>query len=237
MGEGLGMIGRGSRALVAVLAAALVLAGCNRGNDAAPVQLQLARASGGLVKSIFGGRKAQARPEPTRAQLEATGESIISLVAERREMQAYLYMADRHRDDLPGVLETWRTTDEGASLTLRDGVLVTTRGFGGDLLSTSVELQDGHLGPLPGAVVQQIRVSDNRKRALYLSCDMADLGPEPVVILGKTHATRHLQQRCEGGGGRVVNDFWTDARAGMIWQSRQWAGPEVGYLRVQRVTK
>ena len=82
-----------------------------------------------------------------------------------------------------------------------------------------------------------IRNLDYRETALALSCELVDLGPETIEIVERRHATRHLQQRCAGGGGRVVNEYWTDPRAGILWQSRQWAGPHLGYIRLRRLVK
>ncbi len=45
-----------------------------------------------------------------------------------------------------------------------------------------------------------------------------------------------VQQRCSGGGGEVVNDYWVDSRGGLVWKSRQWAGPQIGYIRFRRLT-
>jgi len=70
---------------------------------------------------------------------------------------------------------------------------------------------------------------------LSLSCDLQDLGMETIVIVERSHHTRHLQERCEGGGGGVVNDYWVDPNRPVVWQSRQWAGPNVGYLRLRRL--
>jgi len=86
----------------------------------------------------------------------------------------------------------------------------------------------------------QIRGLDNRAQTLVMACEVRDIGTETVEIVELNHATRHLQERCEGGvgsgGGVVVNDYWVDSRSGRIWQSRQWAGPTIGYLRIRQLT-
>ena len=46
-----------------------------------------------------------------------------------------------------------------------------------------------------------------------------------------------LVHRGEGpDGGVVVNDYWVDPGGGLVWQSRQWGGPAMGYLRTRRLT-
>lgn len=235
MGEGLGM--NGTRIWALLLAAGLALAGCSGGNEAAPMQLEIARATKGLVGQMVQGRKSvSGQAELSRAQLEAIGMPISEVSAERRDLKAYLFLAEAHRDETPGLIEVWMTGDQLATVTTRDGLLIATRGLGGDLLSSAVP-QAPEGGPQSGALEQRIHYGDNRERGLALSCEVADLGPASIEILGNQHATRHLRQSCEGAGGQVINEYWRDPRDGTIWQSRQWAGPYVGYLGLRRVTK
>ena len=57
---------------------------------------------------------------------------------------------------------------------------------------------------------------------------------QKLEIYEKYYNTRHLQERCEGPGQTVViNDYWVDSRSQKVWKSRQWAGPETGYLRIR----
>jgi len=235
MGEGLGMIGKRTWALL--LAGGLALAGCSGGNEEATMQLELARATKGLVGQMVQGRKSVSeQAELSRAQLEAIGVPITEVTAERRELKAYLFLAEAHRDETPGLIEVWMAGDQLSTVTTRGGLLIATRGLGGDLLSSAVPLAPEG-GPQSGGLEQRIHYGDNRERGLALSCEVEDLGPASIEILGNQHATRHLRQTCEGAGGRVTNEYWRDPRDGTIWQSRQWAGPYVGYLGLRRVTK
>jgi hypothetical protein len=82
-----------------------------------------------------------------------------------------------------------------------------------------------------------LRDKGNDQTRLSLACSLHDLGPAPIEIVEVAHPTRHLQERCEGGGGTVVNDYWVDSRPGrnQVWQSRQWAGPETGYVQIRQL--
>ena len=60
-------------------------------------------------------------------------------------------------------------------------------------------------------------------------CDGMALGGETCVSQGATIGGQPLAQ------GRVVNDYWADPHRGIMWMSRQWAGPDVGYLRIRRL--
>ncbi|TDE34230.1 YjbF family lipoprotein [Antarcticimicrobium sediminis] len=222
-------------------AALLALAGCSRGTDAPPTQLQLLNAARGSVGQIARkarGTAAPTRPPLTRAALDTVTVPVLEVTVERRDDWAFLFRTLERSDSSPGRIEQWNTEDSNVTLSLRNGVLIATRGLGGDLLSSAVQVVDGQPGPASGGEhLQMIRNLDYRETALTLSCELVDLGPETIEIVERRHATHHLQQRCEGGGGRVVNDYWTDPRAGIIWKSRQWAGPHLGYLSLRRLVK
>jgi len=213
----------------------LVLASCSGGPDAPTLELQVIDSVRG---SIAARTTAQpARPPVTRALLDTLDGAFLEVTREERNQTAFLSPSVRTRDSQPGAITVWRTeTDE--TLTVRGGMLIATRGLGGDILSTDMRVGAGGLGPAPaGKRVIDVRNADNRKVAMVLDCRLADLGSETIEIIGARHATRHLQEHCTGAGGRVVNDYWIDSGSGLIWQSRQWAGPHIGYLRLRQVTR
>lgn len=212
----------------------LFLAACSGGTDAPPVQLQILEAGRAAIAAQ--GAPATPRPEMTRALLDTVTVPLLEVTRERTGQVAYLYLSLARRDGSPGRINVWRTQDD-ASLATRGGVLIATRGLGGDVLSSAVALRATAPGPVTGERVQYIRALDNKELRLALTCTVTDLGPAGIEIVGRRHATRHLRERCEGGGGSVVNDYWVDSRAGLIWQSRQWAGPQIGYLRLRRLTR
>ena len=223
----------------------LVLAGCTGGSGGsggrgdAPLQLQILKAG---REAIAAGR-ATKTPELTRAFLDGVDGALLEVTLERRDQRAYLYTEAQRRDAYPGQIVVWRTGDN-VSLVMRNGVLSATRGLGGDIASSRVQVANGVAGPSgSGEKSFDIRARDNKALHLSLICEVADLGPKTIRIIGLDHPTRHLRETCEGGRtaggsiGTVVNDYWVDQRAGLVWQSRQWAGPEVGYLRIRQVNR
>jgi hypothetical protein len=225
--------------------ALLVLAGCTRGSGGggergdAPLQLQIFKAG----REAIAAARATKTPELTRAVLDGVEGALLEVTLERRDQRAYLYVEARHQDAYPGQIVIWRTGDN-VSLMMRSGVLFASRGLGGDILSGRVQVANGVPGPsASGEKSFDIRALDNKALRLTLVCEVADLGPKTIQIIGRNHPTRHLRETCEGGrtadgaSGVVVNDYWVDRRAGLVWQSRQWAGPEVGYLRIRQVNR
>jgi hypothetical protein len=219
---------------LALLLSGLV-AGCSGGDGVPTLNAQVTKAAVGAVKARTAAKAQQPAPL-TRAALNTVPGSYIEVVLERRDALAYLSLSGARRDDAPGQIQVWRSQDN-ASVAMRNGVLIQTRGLGGDILSSSVHVRGDAPGPSAGGErVMLIRALDNKELRLSLACDLRDLGPETIEIVQTRYATRHLQERCEGGEGAIRNDYWVDSRSGLVWQSRQWAGPYIGYMRTRRLT-
>lgn len=209
------------------------LAACQGGTDAPTLQLQVIEAAS---QSLAARRNSQPKsPPPTRAALDTLDGAFLEATRERQARTAFLYPSLQTRDRQPGAITVWRT-DSNETLTVRGGVLIATRGLGGDLLSSSLQLSSSGQGPASGQRVLDVRSGDNSKTTLVLNCEVTDLGPETIGIIERQYPTRHLRERCVGGGGTVTNDYWLDTRRSLVRQSRQWAGPQIGYLRLRQVT-
>jgi hypothetical protein len=215
--------------------AALVLAGCSGGTqEPSTILIALDRLGQSLARSDAPQAE---RPPLTRAALDVLDGAFLEATIEDRDLLAYLFVNAEREDDGPGPIVVWRTDDD-ITLTLRGGVLVATRGLGRDIISAGTLQQPGRPGPAPGTGQRQIflMTGGNQVQTLTLACEVTDLGPETIVIVERAHPTRHLRETCQGGGGAIVNDYWVDAARGLVWQSRQWAGPQTGYMRFRQLT-
>jgi hypothetical protein len=235
MGEGLGMNMLSRLFSRAVLFGVLlpVLAGCQGGTDAPTLQLQVLEAAQTAIVEKRTGRPGEL--PLNRAALDTQEDSFLEVTRERRRVTAFLKASLQTRDSQPGEITVWRT-DSNETLTTRGGVLVATRGLGGDLLSSSLQLSGRGQAPASGERVLYVRSGDNSKTTLVLTCEVTDLGSETTTIIERKYPTRHVRERCTGGGGTVINDYWIDRGRPRVRQSRQWAGPQIGYLRLRRLT-
>ncbi len=219
-----------------LIGATLLLSACSSGTEEAPLQLQVFNSTRDLIRARISSGQEVERPPLRRSDLDPLEGSYLEASIERRDILAYLFVNVDLDDDYPGRLRVWRT-DDNVTLTMRNGVLVSTRGLGDDLLSSRVQVSGTRPGPSSGGEhVQYIRTAEYDSLQMSFACELVDLGPETIVIVERKHATRHLQQRCTGPSGEFVNDYWADSGAGLIWQSRQWAGPGIGYMRFRRLT-
>lgn len=175
------------------------------------------------------------RPPVTRAVLDTLDGAFMEAVIEKDDQLAYLFVTASGRTPDGAVQIVWRSED-AVNLVLRNDVLLAARGIRGDLISSDVQISPSRIGPQPGERRMFLAALDNQSVQLVFACEVTDLGPATISIVERSHRTRHYQERCEGPAGSITNDYWIDSGAGIAWQSRQWAGPEVGYIRFRRLT-
>ena len=226
-----------TRVLALLALAATVLSGCAGGETGTvPIYRQIFDATAGSIQK---NRARKAAPPPlTRAALAQVTDPYVEVTLERSGITAYLFQSTRRHDEFPGEIVQWRTEDE-VTVTTRAGMVIATRGLGGDLMSASAPAAAGRVGPVSGGErLMDVRTGALELAQLTLACELEDRGPATVEIVELRHSTRHLVERCAvSGGGRIENEYWVDQGAGIIWQSVQWAGPHVGYLTLRRLTK
>lgn len=231
------MLNEPSFGLPQLLPAVLIgLVSCTGGTGEAPLEVELLETTQQAITQWRSGGTAPPAAEVSRELLDSLDYPLLEVRIERRDVLAYLGVQTERHDGQPGKVVVWRTRDD-ATLALRNGMLISTRGLGGDIVSAYVPARGDAPGPsVSGAQFQMIRSGGGSPQRLTLVCDLADLGIETIEIIGHQHATQHLRQRCEAeSGGRVTNDYWVEPMVGLVWQSRQWAGPYIGYLQLRLV--
>lgn len=227
--------------LLPLLALAL-LAGCSNRGDETSATLKTFAAIGAAVGRAVGSDEAAPQPQLTRAVLDTIDGEFLQAQIEKTGSSAFMYISGERvggaAGDEGGRLLVWRTEND-VSLTTRDGVLIATRGLGNDMISSTA-------GPIraalrarsngQGARRQVYSALDNKPVTLNLACEIADLGAETIVIVERRHSTKHLRETCVVDGGTVVNDYWIDSAGPVVWRSRQWAGPYIGYVQFNQLT-
>jgi len=221
------------RTTVAAIALA-ALAGCgNEKSESSP----LGSTVGAVAKATFSqlpGRKAKAAApakapaKVTRADLEKFGVPILRTVMPVRGADALLTPIDAKGD-----VVTWSTTD-GTTFTLRDGVLIQTRGLGSDLMSSQAPTVAQLL--TPGGTHQRqyffLGVEDRTTRRAY-DCTVTIAGQETIEIFGRSHRVTKVAEECARPQGKITNDFWIEGRT--IRKSRQLVSGGTGFADFERV--
>lgn len=216
-----------------VLALALALAAC--GSDRPPGALSVGAVLGSIApKAPAPNAAAPAKVDPAlvaegRKLLEAGGKPIISVASPAIGFASLMTPIGRN-----GPVTTW-ANPEYQTLGMRDGVLLATRGLPGDLMSaTAPTAAQLAVGAGHHRRAHYLLDGADQNRALAFDCAISVSGRETIEILGKSYATRVVDESCEGPAGRIENRFWFDA-AGLIRQSHQMLAPGREPLILQAV--
>lgn len=215
---------------------ALVTA-CAKGPEDTPLELEIGKVVRDQIKNRWNRAEAPKPPVLTRALLDTIQDPHVEVVIEDADLRDYVTLQLAREDDLPGQLEVWRTVDN-ITFSFRDGMLVATRGLRGTMLSAQVAADgQGAMGPASGGQRRyKFRGDDEGSFQITLACELHELGTKTLEIVERFYSVRHVQEECTGPqGGQITNDYWIDSRSGRLWQSRQWAGPSIGYIRFRQV--
>lgn len=220
------------------LAAMALIAGCSSGGEGRDNAVVTAASQ--LITELRQQRQSPERPpvvQVTPQQLANTKVPALQVNPETRGGSDFLRLVSRRDDDDPGTVAVWRASDN-AQVFLRNGVLIGTRGIGGDIISTEADATVAAvMGARAGGGARRYFLSDGGYSdvELVLSCDIRNLGPETTQIVNLRYQTVHLRENCIGGVDdrvSIVNDYWVQADSGIVRRSRQWAGPYSGYFEM-----
>jgi len=133
-----------------------------------------------------------------------------------------------------GSRTTWAST-EGASITIEEGVISATRGFGADLMGLQT--------PVVGAALQEpsnyIRTHDllnglGQIERLDYQCVSSFMKEETLEVSDKSYETTAYSEVCEGEQYSFTNTYWLTSD-GTFVQSVQWISPELGHIGYQKL--
>ena len=207
----------------AMLAAiALGLAGCSSQGGG----LGALGAPGQIARSVMPA-KAPVQVIPfdlTAPMISETNGNVLMAQFESRSLVTPMVLSGRN-----GEADTYSAAGIIA-LTLRDGIVLATRGFGDDMMSARIPTR-----------AQVVAASAGHRRSyeffdglMQLSevdapCVLERGGTAQVVTGGKTVQTRIIAETCNSPFGRIDNSYWVTA-GGKIVKSRQWISPGMGYV-------
>lgn len=179
-------------------------------------------------------------PDPQRVLVVAqhalsntTGPILLYALEDRKAVSVLRPIAQN------GSYQTWAAygSSERRSISTLNGVLVSTRGLGNDLMSSRLEpLLDVVSRRENGVATIQQRYIDGENKIVNLKSDCKITRGETEALSGGSGAVSGLRMtaECWQADRSVVNSYLVD-RNGSILQSRHWVGPTMGYSSIQRL--
>lgn len=169
----------------------------------------------------------------SRAGVERLDEPLILADVPALETAATLLPAGRNGD-----VVTWQAAG-GAQISLDRGVVVATRGLGFDLMSADASATIARLhGPATGGPYERFAsYMDGENDTVFAAmvCEMQPLGLQVLPVLASRHEVLFIEETCALPDATMTNYYWLQTD-GTIRKSRQWVGPEVGYLEIELLT-
>ena len=170
------------------------------------------------------------RAKLTRAALEEAGKPVLYAALPKRKAASLLGLSGRN-----GTVLTWQTPDN-ISLSFDEGVLTATRGLGFDLMSAETAETRRMLAgaEMPDRYPRLHGYLDGEHRHRFKSylCRRADARRETITLVGATREVTRIAESCTAPGVEIINLYWR-GDDGVIWKSRQWAGPETGLVETE----
>ena len=160
-------------------------------------------------------------PEITRALLDSIDAPRLQVESARRDTRAVMYVSAVRGDIL-----VWRSLDDG-TWSLRDGVLIQSRGTGGDILSANASIVFRALqsGQASGQRSYTFLDGDFRQVRRVFDCSIRRVGAETITIVERAYRTDRFDETCSDGTTSFTNTYWRDQGGGKMRKSQQWAGP------------
>lgn len=211
----------------AALIAAAALSGC--GSDKEPTLG--GKLLGEAVKLASASRTAKAAPRSaiTRAELAAYKTPMI--MAEIPSIGFFTFVVPYGQN---GDVETWASTDD-KTIAFRQGVVVGTRGFGGDMMQAQAPTI-GQIASGSGTHQRIYYFTDGADRTLRFefACTLANRGATAITVVERQHTVRHVTESCTGKSADFVNEYWLES-GNFLRKSNQLLNPQWGPLVLSRV--
>jgi hypothetical protein len=203
----------------------LAVSACGSDRDETATLRSLQTSASGVV-GIFKKPTAAPPTRVTRAVLDVITSPVDVVTLENANVQAVI-----GKLSTSGNVETWTSVDS-RTLSMRDGMILATRGFAGDLMSAQVPrlsqiMQTGQ----PYVRRYGLLSGDDQMVMQRFECQTEKVGAKSITIVDLRFSTQRITETCVGATGAHKNDFWIES-TGKLRQSRQWIGEAMGFVVV-----
>lgn len=164
----------------------------------------------------------------TRATVDGIGAPVDLVTIENRGAQGLIVQVGTN-----GSVETWSSADN-KTLSMRNGMLVATRGLGGDLMSAAVpnlaQLESGQTVKRAHTVLD----GEDKPFTHRFDCRGIRNGAKTITVVERSYQTQHITEDCNGPDGSFSNDYWVQT-GGKLRRSRQFVSESVGFVVIEHL--
>lgn len=222
---------RRMRAGLILAAAATMLSAC--GNTPGSGGAQLLQRLPGLFSNRTG--QAVVTPQLIAQGLSATDKPVQMYEIESRKTQFLMLEIERN-----GPYQTFGSTTR-QMIAMRRGMITSTRGFGGDLMSSDVDNLLAQVSRRAPATVQydmRFLTPENLTEVQRYACTLRLDGTRAVQSGEVNSSGTVVRAECNGvGRPDSFTNSYVVASDGYILSTRQWLGDTLGYVKAQALRR
>lgn len=217
-----------AKRLLGALALALPLAAC--GND--PNQNLFGK---GMTKRLTTKKEApkQVTQQDVNSALSGTSGPLEFITREDKSAWSFILQIETN-----GPYATFGNSAR-QTLTMRNGVVTSTRGLGGDLMSSDLTgvlpLIQGRRAGTATRIMRHLNGEDETVETAF-SCTVTPGKMAPVKLGAVNTSARQVTERCTSDKVTFTNTYLVDS-GGRSLGSRQWLSPEQGSLLFQTLRR
>lgn len=171
---------------------------------------------------------APAAAAPSPSAIAANPGDILLVTIMSRNAVAPLTKIAQNGDTV-----TWISPGK-VSLTLKDDIVIATRGLNEDLMGATVTGVRAALAA-GGGTARRTHSYLNSEDQIVLrdvDCTIVETGPETIAAATGTREAIKYTESCTSNTAIFTNSYWLDQRGGNVVQSRQAIAPTTGFLQI-----
>lgn len=138
-----------------------------------------------------------------------------------------------------GPVVTWRSAD-AVTMSLKDGLIVATRGLGDDLMAADIDdtraVLSGHKEGNDYTRIHTYLDGEYQTTFRAFRCRIEVTTPDTIRIVGATHKTTRIEESCFSPEGNIANTYWVGSD-GTMWRSKQWISRSLGYMETELLVR
>lgn len=188
-----------------------------------------------LIQSFLN-RNNQIEPDPTFIAYEQAGAPAYVVSLEARD-QAYTLFV--HQTTNAKGEETWISPDH-LSMGMKNGMVIATRGLGGDQLAADPSQTLAALTSGQDRITERFITllnGENHAETLAFRCQVTRQRQASVDLGPYTADTDLFYEACRNGDIEFRNLFWVERGSRKLVQSRQWISETIGTLALRSIPR